>query len=251
MRLVFFAIATLLAGRILAQTNNSLALAPLSLPGLGASKLTMPFPHFSPTASTTQRVAGTGCLSACSLPVKWLKLTGDRLNDSLCSVQWETTNEMNNLGFYVERSTGNTDNFHTVGFVAASPKADPVLHYDFPDANSYNGTTFYRLRQVDVNQQFSYSKTVAVKGYTRAEGLVVYPNPVQSTLQASVTATMAGMADFIILDANGKIILQRRQALQKGANLFRWETGMLANGTYLIQAILPGGKLAAAVFIKS
>lgn len=218
-----------------------LALKPLAAPQLPSSP-------FSRTAAAT----AIGCAAACStLPVKWLSFQGERTNDSLCRLQWETTNEANNLGFEVERSLGNALHFSKAGFVQALQSAEPSLVYRFTDANDFAGITYYRLRQLDADGSFNYSKVIAVKGYTKNESLQVFPNPAQTNIQVSAFAQQAGRGLFVLMDGAGKMVLQKAQKLQKGSNVFQWEIGPLAKGIYLLQATTPEGRRLSSVVVKN
>lgn len=224
---------------------RQLALQPLTLKDLGLKSL-----GAVPSNRKAQKTAAD-CQSICVLPVKWLDISGKRESDSICSLKWETTNEANNIGYDVERSLGNAEHFEKRGFVPAQQKADPVLHYLFTDANDYSGTSYYRLRQVDADGRFSYSKVVAVKGYNKALALVIYPNPAKSNAQALLHATKGGTTILTLLDISGKTVMQKTVPVQKGDNLFSLDLAMLSRGTYLLRATSLQEPSITAVLVKN
>src|SRR5947199_9370524 len=78
------------------------------------------------------------CTAVCTpLPVKWLDVKGERINDSVALVKWETANEVNNNGFDVERSFGNASDFGKVGYVQSSGSATATARYQFRDRNEF------------------------------------------------------------------------------------------------------------------
>ena len=192
------------------------------------------------------------CSMACGpVSVKWLSLKGERVNDSTCIVTWETSNEANNKGFDVERSLGNTTWFMKVDFVPAALSSAPSLRYGINDANDFMGTSFYRLRQVDRDNKFEYSKVVAVKGYSKEEALEVYPNPARNQIQLSLFLLKNGHTRLQLFTADGRIIKQQDQSFSKGLNLLNWNISTLSAGTYFIRATTPADKLLWLRFIKN
>ncbi len=102
---------------------------------------------------------------------------------------WTTASEKNNSGFEVERSTDGI-RWTTLGFVNSKSElgnSSVKLNYDFTDNNPLMGKNQYRLKQIDFDGQFEYSKvdviTMNVTGNIR-----VYPNPMTDAL------TIEGMA---------------------------------------------------------
>lgn len=93
---------------------------------------------------------------------------------------WETAMELGNTGFAIERSTdGKT--FEEIGFVktkAANKEgiSNEKLAYAFTDVTPFTGQNFYRLKQVDFNNKFTYSPTQKVL-IQKQNAFVVYPNP--------------------------------------------------------------------------
>lgn len=247
MRYLPFFLLLLTGTAVLAQFRPT-RLSPTILPALQLQPLLVK--AATPPPGGTYRTTAE-CVNACVLPVRWLELKGDRRNDSVCVLEWKTTNEANNLGFAIERSLGNTFRFQEVGFVPAAQQADEILSYHFTDANDYSGITYYRLRQKDSDNQFSYSKTIAVKGYTKKEGLTVYPNPAQHQLRASVVVGQSGRYRFQLLDATGKVVVNTTVSLQKGSNQWQWPIASLPRGAYLLQTTGTNGKTLTATVIRN
>ena len=60
----------------------------------------------------------------------------------------------------------------------------PVLHNIIPpyDQQPYTGTSYYRLKQTDIDGKESYSPIVSVKNTEEISGISVYPNPASNQL---------------------------------------------------------------------
>ena len=81
-------------------------------------------------------------------------------------LNWSTATEINNYGFNVERAlqTNNRD-WKTIGFVNGNGNSNSPKSYTYEDKNIIAGKYSYRLKQIDNDGQFEYSKTVEVSFY--------------------------------------------------------------------------------------
>jgi hypothetical protein len=98
------------------------------------------------------------------LPVNFVSFGADRSNGTV-QLFWNTANEMNNSHFEVERSANGTD-WETIGKVAAGVNATD--RYTFTDEAAPAAQTQYRIRQVDIDGNYGYSKVVLVGGANAA-----------------------------------------------------------------------------------
>ena len=139
---------------------------------------------------------------------------------------WQTANEMNNKGFEVERRTGGSqqaagDSWETVGFVAAKGKS---ATYTFTDDYRLSPVAYYRLKQVDNDGKFAYSKVISIAQTSKGKGLSIYPNPVSSHLTIENTEG----SDFQILNLLGQQVLTGKTAQ-------RLDVSALPQGTYVLK----------------
>jgi hypothetical protein len=111
-----------------------------------------------------------------------LELKGERIvgqnNEKTEKVKltWQTTQETNNKGFEVEMSE-NGLTYQKIAFVdTKGDNQTQTNNYQIIINNSDDG--YYRLKQVDLFGDFSYSSVVFVEGI---EVLNVYPNPNKGT----------------------------------------------------------------------
>ena len=102
-------------------------------------------------------------------------------------LRWETATEVNNYGFEVERKVGSLQstvgNYEKVGFVNGSGNSNSPKNYSFEDKNVSAGKYSYRLKQIDNDGQFEYSKSIEVEFGTpkKFELSQNYPNPFNPT----------------------------------------------------------------------
>jgi len=108
--------------------------------------------------STPGLLNGTGQYS---LPVELTSFSASVVNGSTVNLSWKTATEVNNYGFDVERSSGNSG-WQKIGFVAGSGNSNSPKDYSFTD-NPSGATSFsYRLKQIDVGGSFKYFDPVTV-----------------------------------------------------------------------------------------
>ena len=88
-------------------------------------------------------------------------------------LQWKTGSERNANRFVIERSSDGI-NFTSIGTVSSN--GNTAGQYIFTDNQPLNGTSYYRLKQVDNNGALAYSPIAQVKRGAAAQ-LLVYPNP--------------------------------------------------------------------------
>ncbi|HYG52040.1 MAG TPA: T9SS type A sorting domain-containing protein, partial [Flavobacteriales bacterium] len=109
-----------------------------------------------------------------SLPIELIDFSVEnKLN--YVDVKWATATEINNDFFLVQRSIDGIT-FKDIEQVDAAGNSSSLLFYGIQDENPCNGVSYYRLKQVDFNGNYSYSDTKAVT-FVREEDFNVFPNP--------------------------------------------------------------------------
>ena len=87
--------------------------------------------------------------------------------------------------YVVERSATGA-NFTTIGSVASRGNSAVEVTYNLFDATPLNGANYYRIKMLDKNGQFTYSRVVRVNLGSGKPAISVYPNPVE-TAEISVS----------------------------------------------------------------
>lgn len=208
------------------------------------------------TISSTQTIGITGAtgqssLPACNpsapcqtpLPLNLLEFSGNRIDANYVNLKWTTSNEVSNSGFWVERSFGNADHLYQVFFVPAISNDELLKKYQVPDTNAYQGKTYYRLRQIDVDGHAAYSKIIVVNGYGSIGDLKVYPSPgtgiffVQPQVSAGGNPGTGGSNSneytVRVYNSLGHLVYQG----QTSARIYTLDLSNQANGPYIIESI--------------
>lgn len=119
------------------------------------------------------------------LPVEWGAFTAKAVGKEV-RLDWTTEQEYSNKGFYIERS-GDGRDFHELAFVASSGDHNQLQSYFHFDTYPLPGTSYYRLRQEDLDGSFTYSEVREVNLLDLSVDWQVYPNPVGADGQLKVS----------------------------------------------------------------
>ena len=120
--------------------------------------------------------------SGTPLPVELTSFSASTIGSTV-KLSWNTATEINNYGFEVERKVGSLQstvgNYEKIGFVNGNGNSNSPKDYSFVDDNVSAGKYSYRLKQIDNDGQFEYSKTIEVdfNGVKNFELSQNYPNP--------------------------------------------------------------------------
>jgi len=135
-----------------------------------------------------------------SLPVNFTKFNC-KLMDKAVELIWETTSETGNQYFLIERSSdGNS--FQAIGKKNSAGNGNSIQHYTFVDSAPLL-SNFYRLKQVDWNGNYTYSKVVSAK-FPSMNSVTILGNPIQDILRIEISANPGDLSDFAILDITGR-----------------------------------------------
>lgn len=119
------------------------------------------------------------------------------------SLKWQTTAEVQNDFFEVQKSTNGID-FDVIGIVNGNGNSVEVNNYSFYDINFKNGAAYYRLRQVDFDGTFEYSEIELVKSGDVKANISLFPNP--ATSEFNFVGLGEGPSIVQIFSNNGELV---------------------------------------------
>ena len=178
----------------------------------------------APVYNTSAVLSGNVATGA--LPVTWLYFNATQESDKVL-LSWGTSAEVNSAWFVVERSANGID-FQQVDRVAANNNTTSDQHYNFTDAITAQQKLFYRLKQIDIDGAYTYSKVVTVQTVEQAAARL-QPNPVQDVVRIQLPDSRQN-ATLNIYNAAG--ILVHRQTI---SNWQPVNVQQLTAGMYYLQ----------------
>ncbi|WP_210486733.1 T9SS type A sorting domain-containing protein [Rufibacter aurantiacus] len=167
------------------------------------------------------------------LPVTLTSFTAKAQKDGV-SLAWTTAAEKDNDYFQVERSMDGR-NFSAIGQVKGNGNSNVRVDYHFLDSKLLGGTAYYRLKQVDYDGKFEYSKTLAVQTKAVAATEVTmkaYPNPTADMVNLDLTSLSSSTVTISIYALDGRLV--KTQQLEGGV-VQTLDLAKFAVGTYLLK----------------
>jgi hypothetical protein len=176
-----------------------------------------------------------------ALPVKLIAFTAAR-EGRQALLAWSTSEEINSEKFDIERSSDGKK-WSRVGSVsAAGDVLQTVSQYSFTDINPMPGENLYRLKMIDRDQTFAYSKIVNVN-FNDGTFVNTYPNPATDKLMISAN-DWAGVKTVKIFSQTGQIVYSTEKPEQE-INI-----AGLAGGSYIIGLVRANGAQENVKFVK-
>lgn len=176
-----------IAVKTLAATTvrNSLDFLGLGFAGRGESGTTIgaasvsPGWNFSGSSVANGVHNGLNIRNSIALPVELSTFDARPIKENIL-LEWTTSSETNNAGFEVERSTDG-ENFQNITFLPSRGTTTTVQRYQFTDVRPPKGMLYFRLKQLDYNGDFEYSKVVAIE--MKQQAFTLFPNPAKNEIQ--------------------------------------------------------------------
>ncbi|HET6254759.1 MAG TPA: S8 family serine peptidase [Puia sp.] len=158
-------------------------------------------------------------------------------------LQWSASHDQSLQRYVVEKSA---DSIHFNDLDSVPPLNDrnPVHSYQYTDHTLTPGTTWYRLRLVDLNGNVSFSPVRSVIDSAQGGVITIFPNPVtDGTLYISSTVNCRHLR---ITDVLGQLILNE----DVQGYLQTVSVRNLARGIYLVVVDTDTGRQVQKVFVK-
>jgi hypothetical protein len=172
--------------------------------------------------------------SSCSfLPVSLVdfKLS---IQENNVNLFWSTASENNNSGFEIQRSTDG-QNWSNIHFVNGAGNSQTLKKYEYLDISLKAGKYFYRLKQVDLNGEYKYSKVISanINGkqiYMLSQN---YPNPANQHTTISYSLPVKNQVDLVLYDMQGRQIkVLVHEVKEAGTHTIDLDTRNLGKGIY-------------------
>ncbi len=198
---------------------------------VGALTSTFPFAQLPPNMQKCQ---------ISILPVVLNSFTASNNNAGYVQLAWNTSNQVNGNYFEVERSL-DAINFSAIGQVSVNQSNDPTHSYSYNDnlASVNASVLYYRLKVVDVDGNYSYSKVVSVNLDQTDTKMSLYPNPATEYAVLKIFSEKPNMAIMRLLDESGKTLRSGSYTLTRGNNsLMIDQLATLPKGMYVVQVVV-------------
>jgi hypothetical protein len=180
-------------------------------------------------------------LAESALPVTLLEFIAVK-QEKTALLKWSTTSETNSERFDIERSTDGKQ-WTKIGTEQAMGESDSLKSYSFIDSKPMGGENLYRLKMVDADSTFAYSRIQSVI-FDQNGNVAIYPNPITvgETLNLLIDDP-AKITTIRVFDNAGKLVMQKTAT--KEIN-----TSKLATGLYMVQITYTDGSITTHRIVK-
>lgn len=144
----------------------------------------------------------TGNNTCLALPVKWLSFTA-RKSGNTALLEWTTSDELNNAGYVIERSADGK-NYAAIGNQVPSNATDQINSYSFTDKAPVDGVNYYRIRQNDVDGQYSFSNVRTLYFGDQVVSSKIWPNPARDEFVIDLGGAVINNLEVALVGVDGK-----------------------------------------------
>ncbi len=169
------------------------------------------------------------------LPVELVSFSGVIENNAIV-LRWKTATELNSYGFEIERKLKDCGcGWEKVGFITASGNSNSPRNYEIKDFVHTTGSYQYRLKMVDNDGKFDYSKEVNINvaNPLKYELMQNYPNPFNPITTIKYAIPEAGKVTLKIISLLGEQVEELiNEEKQAGFYQVEFDASKLSSGVY-------------------
>ncbi len=175
--------------------------------------------------------AGNTCNYLAPLPINLLSFQAKRIQNSV-QLNWITASETNNAYFEVEHAAENA-NFYALTEIKGAGTTSAERDYQYTDVAPFSNVNYYRLKQTDLDGNFTYSSVVSVS-FDAQNGLSVYPSLASDFIHVVLNSsdTNNEATSLQIYDITGRLV--KTITAQKNFN-FELPLNAWVPGVYIIK----------------
>ncbi|MHA4741334.1 T9SS type A sorting domain-containing protein [Dyadobacter sp. MSC1_007] len=125
------------------------------------------------------------------------------------ALTWKIVTEENAWKYEVEKSA-DARVFKKIGEVFATG-GNGIINYGFTDESVLHGNNYYRLKALDLDQTFTYTRIVKVSTDVATSGSNLYPNPVtRKSFNLQLLNLVKGQYELTLINTAGQIIYTKK-----------------------------------------
>jgi hypothetical protein len=204
-----------------------------------------------PVGAGTGVTAGTGTVSVSGantfspwvltaatapLPIELVSFDA-HLNLTSVDLNWETSSEINNDYFSLEKSIDG-QNFDEFKKVKGAGNSTNDIKYADVDPNPFIGITYYRLKQTDFDGHFTYSNIAPVEYNPNGDpSIFLYPNPTSGATSTTLVMNSLENQEVLVVlrDMMGRELFSKVITCSTSNQILAVDPdGKLAKGSYTV-----------------
>lgn len=174
----------------------------------------------------------TSALLGSPLPIELLYFKAKLSSNNVTQLNWSTASEQNSNYFMIEKSNDGIQ-FFDFKKVKAAANSTSIINYETIDENPFEGYTYYRLREVDFNNDEQYSDIETVYWTKdKNEQVILFPNPTNGITQLNIRGSI--YSSYEIRDARSRLLLENKISYTNNESSNQINCSYLSQGIYLL-----------------
>lgn len=168
------------------------------------------------------------------IPVELISFTS-RTEGNDVHLSWITATETNNMGFEIHRKTQNDIEWKIIGFVEGRGTTTETNTYSFTDSDLSPADYSYRLKQIDFDGSFEYSKVIEVTIQAPTEFSLSqnYPNPFNPSTVIKFSIANETNVNLTVFNLLGERIKEiKNENMRPGYYEINFDASNLSSGIY-------------------
>ncbi|GJM33583.1 MAG: hypothetical protein DHS20C18_25840 [Saprospiraceae bacterium] len=170
--------------------------------------------------------------SCALLPIELIAFEAKFVDEGMVRCTWTTASEVENDYFEVQRSQHVID-WEKVAIIKGAGNTSNTLNYTLIDSLPYLNTSYYRLKQVDYNGNYTYSPIKAVQMASASKKVSIYPNPLLN--QLTIEGNKQDLQGIRIFNILGQELTASLQLETTNPQSLTFNVSNLNSGVYLLK----------------
>ncbi|MEK9137953.1 MAG: T9SS type A sorting domain-containing protein, partial [Bacteroidota bacterium] len=179
------------------------------------------------------------------LPIQLSSFTAAINYRSHVQLDWVTLTEVNNYGFEIQKSPGQTSSYQTIpnSFVPGHGTTNVPQYYSYTDSTTTPGVWYYRLKQIDLDGTIHFTDAIQVGILTSVEELAPrefalfqnYPNPFNPATEIRFSVETSGKATLEVYNIIGQKVATVFDDIAEAGRYYKvkLDASNLASGIYI------------------
>jgi hypothetical protein len=176
------------------------------------------------------------------LPVHLIAFDVTAEGKTAALLTWSTASEVNSDHFEIEKSYTGKD-WQKIGGIPAKNLSSEKVDYSFVDQNPGSNVMYYRLKMVDSDGSYAYSRIQSIH-FDINSYIAVFPNPVETDKQLQLLLGDSKVSKISIYNLAGK------QVFESDKPISQIDMQGLQIGRYIIRIRLKDGSESNHTIVK-
>jgi hypothetical protein len=167
------------------------------------------------------------------LPVELIKFEVEKIGEQSL-LKWETVSEINNEGFYIQRSSNGID-FENINWTKGAGNSSTLQTYEFIDITPFVGLNYYRIAQEDFDGTINYSNIKNIL-FKPKFNVVLSPNPsrIDQRTNIQIHVDEDQEINISVYNVSGQLIMSAQEYINKGENNIKLSIDDFKAGIYIV-----------------